>query len=440
MAVAEAPKRGTAEYVVPDKEFIKDVLALGGDSAKKCYQCGTCTTTCNVSFAKNGEEPFPRRLMLWTQWGLKDKVLTDASIWACHQCNDCSAYCPRGAKPGDVIAALRALAIERYSVPSGLAKFYREPKYLPLAFGLPFLILTFVLVLFGVTYPAGEIIYKHFIREIYVEAVGVIVAGLAVLAAALGLLRFWGELRVSGSGTSIPSQAVARPAVVDGPGSATAAASEESAEVTFARTMRDVALHNDFRACETDRLRTWGHMAALYGFPLLILATALSFIYGLFGIEQQHVSWIDPMKIAGNVGGLLALGGIALLMFLRFRAKKGQWGVATYFDWLLLAVIFANVFTGFLVQFSRLANLNPLAYQLYVFHLGLVLATFLYIPYGKFAHIFYRTAALAAIRQRGKTSPQRMFILLPAAAAVAVGAAAVAVGVLAILFWLLQAV
>ncbi|MHB1132964.1 MAG: quinone-interacting membrane-bound oxidoreductase complex subunit QmoC [Chloroflexota bacterium] len=417
------------EVLQPDNQFIADVLKLGGQSAKKCYQCGTCTVSCNVSYAQGTEESFPRQLMLGTQWGLGEKVLRDPAIWACHQCQDCSANCPRGAKPGDVLGALRALAIERYATPRFLARWYRQPAYLPLLLAVPAIILLGLLFLFQVQYPAGPIIYKHFISEIYIEIAGVIVAGLAALAAVTGLWRFWLDMR-------LPATAPA----VDGPGAlaATTPAPREPVR-DFADTMVASATHADFRACGAESSRTWGHLATMYGFPLLIIATAISFLYTLLGIEQQERSLLDPMKIAGNLGGLLALGGVGLLLYRRFQARSAAWGVATYYDWLLLWLIFANVTTGFLMQFSRFAGAAGLAYSLYVVHLVIVFTSFAYVPYGKLAHLYYRGAALAALRHGRKTAPLLMLVLVAAGVVAALAAAAVAVAILGGVAWLLGA-
>ena len=56
--------------------------------------------------------------MLWAQWGMKEKLVRDMDLWLCHNCNDCTDLCPRGAKPGEVMSALRNQTIEHYSYPA----------------------------------------------------------------------------------------------------------------------------------------------------------------------------------------------------------------------------------------------------------------------------------------------------------------------------------
>ena len=97
---------GNAEGTVviePDLEFIRDLSRQTGEPYKKCFQCGTCAATCPIS---PDMHPFPRKEMAWAAWGMKDRLVADPDVWLCHQCNDCSLRCPRGARPGDVLAAV----------------------------------------------------------------------------------------------------------------------------------------------------------------------------------------------------------------------------------------------------------------------------------------------------------------------------------------------
>ena len=135
-----------AAVISSDAKFIKAVLASGGKDLIKCYQCGTCTVVCSPTPL---EKPFPRKEMLYAQWGMRDKLMSDPDIWLCHQCSDCTFHCPRGAKPGEVIGALRRLAIAEYSFPGFLGKIVCDSRYLILLFVVPVELLVSILAYLG---------------------------------------------------------------------------------------------------------------------------------------------------------------------------------------------------------------------------------------------------------------------------------------------------
>jgi len=57
-----------------DAQFVRDVIGFGGKTLKKCYQCATCSVICPQS---PEEMPFPRKEMIWAQWGAKEKLLNE---------------------------------------------------------------------------------------------------------------------------------------------------------------------------------------------------------------------------------------------------------------------------------------------------------------------------------------------------------------------------
>ena len=79
-----------------------------------------------------------------------------------------------------------------------------------------------------------------------------------------------------------------------------------------------------------------------------------------------------------------------------------QAGVSTFFDWALIATLLAAALTGFLTEILHYVRLEPHRHLAYFVHLVVVGALFLCLPYTKFAHIIYRTAALAGAEYYGR--------------------------------------
>src|SRR5712692_4957670 len=187
-----------AAWIEPDLEFKREILGLGGHDLTACYQCGTCSVVCPLS---TEEMPFPRKEMVWVQWGLKDKLLADPAVWICHQCNHCNVYCPRDAKPADVMAALREYSIEHYAVPGFMAKALNDPKYLPVLFAFPVILLLVVLAGLGnlTSLPEGPVVFSKFMPIAKIEVIYTVCVGAALIAALASGVRYWNAMRRLGA-------------------------------------------------------------------------------------------------------------------------------------------------------------------------------------------------------------------------------------------------
>ncbi|MDP2157509.1 MAG: quinone-interacting membrane-bound oxidoreductase complex subunit QmoC [Nitrospirota bacterium] len=386
-----------AEQIIkPDVNFINDIIAAGGESVKKCFQCATCSVVCNVTPEDN---PFPRKEMIHAQWGLKDRLFSNPDVWLCHQCSDCTAYCPRGAKPGEVLGAVRKLSIEHYATPGFLAKAVGSPKALLGLLAVPIIIFIAAIMLQGHSFfPEGEIVYaKKFMKVPYIDVIFSAAALFAVFGFFMGVTKYWKDLTKNIEVSSNPWQKK-----VKGPMLA-----------MILETFFEFMTHKRFEKCDVTNDRSKTHMFVFFGFVGLAITTtwAIVYIYGheFFGIQKTF--WLnfgespyplyDPMKILGNFSAVILLAGILQVITNR-RKNTEKAGSGSYYDWLFISVITTIVVTGILSEVLRLADVRMLAYPTYFIHLVSVFFLFAYAPYSKMAHMAYRTTALVFAKYSGR--------------------------------------
>jgi quinone-modifying oxidoreductase subunit QmoC len=369
-------------YIIqPDTRFVKEVIGRGGESLKKCFQCGTCSVVCSLSPA---EKPFPRKEMIWAQWGLKDRLLKDPDIWLCHQCTDCSTRCPRGAKPGDVLAALRTYTIGYFSRPGFLGKAFASPAYLPALLIIPALLLFafFWLATGSLSFPGGEISPEDLFSSVSTYAAMGLIVLFMIGVFWSGISRFWKSLNTFD--------------VKPGP-----QATGKNWVRTWTAVIVDIITHTRFGKCDENRLSRYTHLGIFYGSILLLLATALSALLNhVFGIYSPH-PLVGPVKIAGNLGALLLSAGL-IIVIVRRLASPDNPGKTAYADWFLIWVFFFVAVSGVATEVIRLQGMLAATYWTYLVHLWLMFVFFISLPFSKAAHMIYRTVALAYARQIGR--------------------------------------
>ena len=375
-----------------DPNFSRKLISLGGKSLKKCYQCATCSVICPISPDDN---PFPRKEMIWAQWGVKERLLKDVDAWLCHQCNDCSEYCPRGAKPGEVLAAVRAAQVQTYSWPSFISKIMAHPASFILFLAIPailiYAVLQYARANLGWGYiPEGEILISNFIPHQYVEIAGFIVGGFVGLVALISAYRFWNAI-TEGGGKTFDVEAIDDMEM------------EIKARKGFWQSVLtaiwEIIVHKRFRDCGTSSYRYFAHLMMFYGFILLGISTLGAVVYLQMGRELS-LPPTDPVKIIGNVGFVALFAGTTWVVFKRFSDPE-RLGIGSYFDWFFVIVLYLVAITGIAIELARLAG-SVSAYYIYLVHLVFVFALLTYAPYSKFAHLLYRAIAYVYSESAGR--------------------------------------
>jgi len=195
----------------------------------------------------------------------------------------------------------------------------------------------------------------------------------ATLALAIGAARFW------------RGQA---------PGPVSGGAVAEAARNALALTYLDGG-HGDGCNEEDDAFtlarRRWHHFT-FYGFLLCFAATCVATLYH-YGLGRPAPYPLTSLPVLlGTLGGIGLLVGPAGLMWLNLRRHPLHGDPRQRpMDRAFTVLLFATSLTG--LALLALRGTGAMALLLAI-HLGTVLALFLTLPYGKFAHAVYRVAAL----------------------------------------------
>lgn len=379
------------QYLIePDVSFINEINKLGGQDVKKCFQCATCSVACPIS---PDTKPFPRKEMIATAWGLKDRLIGNGDIWLCHNCGDCTSLCPRGAKPGDVLAAVRSYAVAEYASPKFLGKAINSPAMLPILLAIPaviFLVLGFILKAFGVDWlnfnPTHANLWQNdYIANYLVDVIMIPTSIWVVAIFALGLKRFLTDIHAN--------------ALLEGK------TDKEKIEplgfvIALIKTIPTILLHRRFTECTENKERSTAHMMVLFAFIGLFFVTACFFIAEwVLQIEGPYPQ-IVPIKWIANLGGISLIIGVGLLIAQRMK-KQDQ--VSIYKDWYLLWLVMGLGVSGLLTQSLRLLGAFDAMAVLYAIHLILVWSLFAYLPFSKLAHLVYRTVAMTYQEYSGRS-------------------------------------
>ncbi len=152
----------------------------------------------------------------------------------------------------------------------------------------------------------------------------------------------------------------------------------------------------DVPASVPDRRRLYHHMT-FYGFALCFAATSVGTLYHYLLAYEAPYPWYDLPVVLGTLGGLgLIVGPLGLLSQKRQRDPALRATTWQSLDAAFLMMLILVSATGFAVLVLRATP--ALGIALFV-HLGVVMALFLTMPYGKFVHGLYRFLALVRYAQ-----------------------------------------
>ena len=304
----------------------------------------------------------------------------------CHNCGACLHAC-QYAPPHEfavnvpqAMAQVRGQTYVDYAWPPALGALYQRNGLtlaLALATGLALFLILAVAV--NGTLWGGQLggnFYNLFPHNLLVGLFAPVFL-FAALALAMGVRGFWRDVTPATSGAPLS-------------GPAAAEATDAVLRLKYLDGGHGAGCNNDDDAFTLARRRF--HHFTFYGFLLCFAATSVATIY------HYAFGWAAPYelpslpKLLGVVGGVSLMVGTAGLWHLnRRRHPLHGDAVQRPMDLGFIALLFLTSVSGLALWLGRG---TPALAVLLCLHLGAVMALFATLPYGKFAHGIFRSAAL----------------------------------------------
>ena len=304
----------------------------------------------------------------------------------CHNCGACYHACQYAPPHEFAVNVPRSMAQVRgqtyadYAWPSALGALYKRNGLtvaLALAGGLALFLVLAVMMqgsLFNI--PLAGNFYAIFPHNLLVTMF-LPIFSFVVLALSIGVWQFWKNVTTHDSTGQVTSEA----------------ATEATTDVLRLKYLGGG--HGEGCNNADDAWTLWRkrfHHATFYGFMLCFAATSVATVYHYLFKWQAPYALTSLPVLLGTVGGIGLLIGPAGLLWLNLRRDPNTGDASQKsMDRGFIALLLLTSGTGLALLTWRDSAAMAL---LLAVHLGVVMALFVTLPYGKFAHGIFRSAAL----------------------------------------------
>jgi quinone-modifying oxidoreductase subunit QmoC len=367
--------------VQSDPTLLSEIRRYGAFDSAACYQCGSCTLSCELV----GESAtFPRKSIRYALLGLREPLLGSLDPWVCHDCGDCSIVCPRQAEPRISMMTLRRFLCGKYDW-TGLASRLLQSKAWYLGSLIFVAVFTLLLIiayhLWYVAMPVGDFVrtplgLDHMFPLMTYYTLTVILLPLALLLSRVH--RVW-LFTMKGDGRNqIPFSAYAHEAWI---------------------YVYETVTQPLMRKCPEHR-RWLGHEALAVGTVIMLGIKT----FGLRWFQTDNIYPIyNPQRWIGYLGAALILYGIGDILVGRWRAQQEIYKETTFNDLVFPVLIVLTALSGLTAHVLRYLGFGLSCHYAYALHIIIATPMLLVeMSFGKWAHMVYRPLALffLAVKKR----------------------------------------
>ncbi len=360
--------------VPTDPTLLADIRRYGKFDITGCYQCGSCTLSCDLA---SDSVNFPRKSIRYALLGLRTPLVGGLEPWLCEDCGDCTIVCPRQADPRTSMITLRRFLCGQYDWTGIAARLLRSRTWY-MASLILVAALTVVLILgYHLWYmglPASQLTtalgLEHMFPTITYYTLVVILFPFLLLLSRV--LRIW---RLTMSGEHAPASAYWSEAWA---------------------SLRHAVTQSRMRKCPSEHRRWIGHWFLATGTGTMLAVK----VFGLRWFQTDNIYPIyNPQRWIGYLAAAFILYGGATVLVRRLQAQKEM----RPRDWGLPILLLLTAVSGLSVNIFRYTGFALCAHFAYALHVVIATPMLLVeMTFGKWAHMLYRPLAFyfQAVKER----------------------------------------
>ena len=373
-----------AASVQSDPSLLGDIRRYGKFDTTGCYQCGSCTISCELV---TDYVSFPRRVIRYVLLGLREPLLGNLDSWVCHDCGDCSIICPRQAEPRISMMTLRRFLTAQYDWTGISSKVLSSSAWHVGSLGLVSAFVIMLIVVYHLFYvklsfhdfATTTLGLEHMFPTMLYFTLAVVLLPLLLLLSRI--FRIW---RLTMHGRNIPLSAYV---------------SEAWTYVIHSVT------HKLMRKCP-ERGRWAGHWLLALGVSLILAIKVL----GLRWFQTDKIYPIyHPQRWLGYLATVFILYGVGVILACHIRGRKEICKTRDLEDLMFPILLLLTALSGISVHILRYAGFELACHFVYALHI-LIAAPMLVVEmsFGKWSHMVYRPLALyfQAVKERAGASQQ----------------------------------
>lgn len=361
-----------------DPTLMVDLFEYGAEDLKKCFNCGNCTAICPLT---STDHPFPRDMIRMIQLGMEDKLVESLDPWLCYYCGDCSLTCPKEAEPGETMMAVRRWLTAKYDFTGLAGKFYTSILW---EFGSMILAAVFIVVLAMILH--GPIVTSAVELNTFAP---VEIIHLADWIMAAGLVFFIGSnvLRMH-------HFVITRGSPVKVPISVYLTEAWHFLLHLFTQKRWSECAEDEVDEKERNHKRLpWvNHLLMISGYGLMLL---LIMVFLPWFQTDEIYPITNPQRWLGYYATAVLLYGAGSVIIGRIKRNRPLHKFSHPSDWIFPVLLIIVTVTGIIQHTFRYLGMPLATYYTYVVHLAAAFPMLvLEVPFGKWAHLYYRPLAI----------------------------------------------